>query len=85
MFTQGFSVYYSPLNFLATKTQGVITAIRNKDDQIINKILAMGVDKGMQITLEQDFPSFVIRVGQTQMAIDQEVASSIKVRVTTRN
>lgn len=85
MFTQGFSVYYSPLNFLTTKTQGVITAIRNKDDQIINKILAMGVDKGMQITLEQGFPSFVIRVGQTRMAIDQEIASSIKVRVTTRN
>ncbi len=84
MLTQGFSVYYSPLNFLETKTQGVITAIRNKDDNIIKKLLAMGVHKGMEITLEQSFPSFVIRVGRTRVALDQEIASSIKVRVTTK-
>ena len=52
MFTQRFSVHYSPLNFLGTKTQGVITAIKNKDDKIVKKLLAMGVHKGMQITLE---------------------------------
>ncbi len=52
MFTQRFSVHYSPLNFLETKTQGVITAIKNKDDKIVKKLLAMGVHKGMQITLE---------------------------------
>ncbi len=34
MFTQGFTVHYSPLDFLATKTQGVIKAIRNKDDRV---------------------------------------------------
>jgi ferrous iron transport protein A len=43
MFTQGFSVYYSPLNFLDTQTEAVITAIRNKDDNIIKKLLAMGI------------------------------------------
>lgn len=83
MFTQSFSVHYSPLDYLGTKTQGVITAIRNKDDRIVKKLLAMGVHTGMQITLEQRFPSFVIRVGQTRIAIDKEIASSIRVRVTT--
>ncbi|MDJ0689366.1 MAG: FeoA family protein [Xenococcaceae cyanobacterium MO_188.B32] len=85
MFTQSFSVYYSPLNFLATKTQGVITAIRNKDEQIVKKLLAMGVHTGMPITLEQRFPAFVIRVGRTRIAIDKDIANSIKVRVTTRS
>ncbi len=83
MFTQSFSVHYSPLDYLGTKTQGVITAIRNKDDRIVKKLLAMGIHTGMQITLEQRFPSFVIRVGQTRIAIDKNIASSIKVRVTT--
>ena len=85
MFTQGFSVHYSPLNYLGTKTQGVIAAIRNKDDKIVKKLLAMGVQTGMHITLEQRFPSFVIRVGRTRIAIDKDIASSIKVRVSTRN
>ena len=85
MLNQGFSVYYSPLDYLGTKTQGVITAIKNKDEKIVKKLLAMGVHKGMQITLEQRFPSFVIRVGRTRIAIDKKIASSISVRVTTRN
>ena len=85
MFTQGFSVHYSPLNYLGTKTQGVIAAIRNKDDKIVKKLLAMGVHTGMHITLEQRFPSLVIRVGRTRIAIDKDIASSIKVRVSTRN
>ncbi|WP_036489367.1 FeoA family protein [Myxosarcina sp. GI1] len=83
MLTQGFSVHYSPLDYMGTKTQGVITAISNKDDRIVKKLLAMGVHTGMQITLEQRFPSFVIRVGQTRIAIDKSIASSIRVRVTT--
>ena len=82
MITQGFSICYSPLSMLTNKTQGFITAIRNKDEKIVKKLLAMGVHTGMQITLEQTFPSFIIRVGRTRIAIDKEIASSIKVRVT---
>ncbi len=85
MLTQGFSVQYSPLDYLGTKTQGVITAIKNKDEKIVKKLLAMGVHTGMHITLEQRFPAFVIRVGRTRIAIDKNIASSIKVRVNTRN
>ena len=44
----------------------------------------MGVQKGMPITLEQSFPSFVIRVGWTRIVLDKEIASSIKVIVTTK-
>ncbi len=82
MITQGFSICYSPLSMLTNKTQGLITAIRSKDEKIVKKLLAMGVHTGMQITLEQTFPSFIIRVGRTRIAIDKEIASSIKVRVT---
>lgn len=85
MITKGFSVCYSPLNLLGNRTQGVITAIRNKDDKIVKKLLAMGVHTGMAITLEQRFPSFVIRVGRTRIAIDKNIASSIKVKVSTKN
>lgn len=82
MFTQGFSVYYSPLDRLETRAQGVITAIRHQDDRIINKLLSMGIYKGMSITLEQKFPAFIVKVGQTRLALDSNIASSIKVKVT---
>lgn len=84
MLTQGFSVYYSPLNFLEARTEGKIIAIRNQDEEMIKKLLAMGLYKGSDITLEQTFPAFVIKVGQTRLAIDEEVAKSIKVRVTSK-
>ncbi len=85
MFTQGFSVQYSPLDYLGTKTQGIIAAIRNKDEKIVKKLLAMGVHTGMHITLEQRFPSFIIRVGRTRIAIDRDIANSIKVRINKRD
>ena len=84
MLSQGFSVRYCPLDYLGIKTQGTIAAIRNKDEKVVKKLLAMGVHTGMQITLEQRFPSFVIRVGRTRIAIDKNIASSIQVRVATR-
>ncbi len=85
MFSHLFSVQYTTLNYLKPKTQGVITGIRNKDEKVVKKLLAMGVHTGMQITLEQRFPSFIIRVGRIRLAIDKDIASSIKVRVTIRN
>ena len=85
MFSHLFSVQYTTLNYLNPKTQGVITGIRNKDEKVVKKLLAMGVHTGMQITLEQRFPSFIMRVGRTRLAIDKDIASSIKVRVTIRN
>ena len=84
MVYQGFTVQYSPLDYLGTKTQGVIAAIRNKDDKIVKKLLAMGVHTGMHITLEQRFPAYVIRVGKTRIAIDKNIANSIKVKVVGR-
>ena len=82
MVYQSFSVDYSPLDYLGVKTQGVIAAIRNKDDRIVKKLLAMGVHTGMHITLEQRFPSFIIRVGKTRIAIDKNIANSIKIKKT---
>ena len=71
MLTQGFTVQYASLNYLGNKTQGTIADITNKDEKIVKKLLAMGVHKGMQITLEQRFPSFIITVGRSKIAIEK--------------
>jgi ferrous iron transport protein A len=71
MLTQSFSFLYLPLNLLKNKSQGVITDISNKDENIIKKLLSRDVHIGMKMTLEQTFPSFIIRISRTRIAINK--------------
>lgn len=66
---------------LAVNQQGKITRIDTHDHKKLQKIIAMGVLPGMVITLIQKFPSYVFQVGQSQFAIDKELASCIYVRL----
>ena len=43
--------------------------------------MAMGINPGVKITLEQNFPSFIVKFGLTRLAIDRETANSICVRL----
>ena len=42
MVSQGFFVHYCPLDYLGIKTQGMIAAIRNKNDKVVKKLLSNG-------------------------------------------
>ncbi len=81
MLARGFSVCYSPLSLLKPKEQGVITRLKNSDRQIVDKLITMGINPGVKITLEQNFPSFIVKLDLTSLAIDLETASSIYVRL----
>jgi ferrous iron transport protein A len=80
MFTP-FSVTGSSLELLKTGEKGIITFCNNKDEIIREKLIAMGIKQGMTITLEQRFPSFVIKVENTSFAIEKEIARAIYVRI----
>ena len=41
----------------------------------------MGVLPGMPIKIIQTYPSYVFQVGQTQIAVDMEIADDIFVRI----
>lgn len=81
-FQKGFSVCSSPVSLLKTKEKGIIIRFQNNDEAIVKKMMTMGLNTGQEITLEQRFPSFMIKIGQTRLAIDPEIANSIYVRVT---
>jgi len=66
---------------LAVSQKGKINRIDTHDHKKLHKIMAMGVLPGMAITLIQKFPSYVFQVGQSQFAIDKELASCIYVRL----
>ena len=81
MFTKSFTISGSSLELLTPGERGVVTQFKSKDETIINKLIAMGIVPGVFITLEQRFPSLVIKAGQTRLAIDKEIARAIYVRL----
>lgn len=56
---------------------GTVAALKTKDEMILHKLMAMGISPGMPILLEQRFPSYIIKVGRTRAALDQEMAKVI--------
>ncbi len=60
---------------------GRIMYIHTHGESSIKKLMAMGVLPGFEVSLIQRYPSYVFRVGQTQIAVDAEIASEIFVLV----
>ena len=69
------------LSHLRPLQKGTIAYIRAFDDKRLKKIIATGTIPGSPIQLIQTYPSYVFQVGQTQFAIDKEMADEIYVRI----
>jgi len=68
------------LSSVRTGTTGTVTALTTGDPLMINRLLAMGISPGVEIYLEQQFPSYVIRVGRSRAALDEAIANAIYIR-----
>ena len=72
----------SSLDRLKARQRGKVAYIHTKDNDKLQKLMAMGVLPGVGLTLIQKFPSYVFQVGQSQFAIDKELAENIFIRTT---
>jgi len=72
----------APLSELEVKDKGKIAYLQAEDTNKMHKLINIGVIPGVVIALLQKFPSYVFQIGQSQFAIDKELASSIYVRLT---
>ena len=70
-----------PLSEMDIGQGGRIGYIHTHGEGSIQKLMAMGVLPGFDVSLIQRYPSFVFKVGQTQIAVDEEIASEIFVLV----
>jgi DtxR family Mn-dependent transcriptional regulator len=70
-----------PLSEMEAGQGGRIMYIHTHGESSIHKLMAMGILPGFDVSLIQRYPSFVFRVGQTQIAVDSEIASEIFVLV----
>ncbi|NIM45283.1 MAG: DtxR family iron (metal) dependent repressor [Nitrososphaeria archaeon] len=70
----------APLSAFHPGQSGKIAYIHTRIRERLQKLMVMGVLPGESITLIQRFPSYIFQVGQTQIAVDEEIAESIYVR-----
>lgn len=71
----------SPLSQLAKGQKGKVAYIYAPEAGKLQKLMAMGILPGAPIGLIQSFPSYVFQAGQTQFAVDKEIADAIYVRL----
>jgi len=74
----------APLCDLEPKEKGHIAYLETKDAHHMQKLLGIGAIPGAAITLLQKFPSYVFKIGQSQFAIDKDLAQHIYVRLASR-
>jgi len=70
-----------PLTELETNRKAKISYLQTQERSLLQKIIAVGALPNTEVILIQKFPSYVLRLGKSQFAIDEELASHIYVRV----
>jgi len=68
-----------PVSTLANGDTGVISCLTNPDHPRTARLASLGLLPGVQIRLVQRYPAFVLRVGYASIALDEELASLIRV------
>jgi DtxR family Mn-dependent transcriptional regulator len=71
----------APLSLIKPGEKGKISYIQAEEKNKLHTIMAMGVLPGMEITLLQNFPSFLFKVGNSQFAVDENIAKDVFVRL----
>lgn len=70
-----------PLAEMKKGQKGKIAYIHTSDKDMLRKIMALGALPGLAVTLQQQFPSPVFQIGESQFAVDKELAERILVWV----
>lgn len=73
-----------PLSMLEPGQKGSIAYVYGEDSQRLQKLISMGMLPGRPIKLSQKFPSYVFQIDHTQIAIDNDIAQQIYIRVEKR-
>jgi DtxR family Mn-dependent transcriptional regulator len=71
----------SPLSRLAEGQTGKVAYIAARKLDQLQKLTAMGILPGASISVVQTFPAYVFQAGQTQFAVDREIADAVYVRL----
>ncbi|MBN1412886.1 MAG: metal-dependent transcriptional regulator [Spirochaetales bacterium] len=69
-----------PLSELAAGESGKITYISTEYHKRLDQLIGLGISPGNTVRVHQTVPTFVIRVGETDIALDREICAEIYLR-----
>ena len=70
----------SSLVDLKASEEARIVKINTDDILKLRKLTAFGIMPGVEVTMVQKYPAFVIQVGFTQIALDEGIASEVMIQ-----
>jgi DtxR family Mn-dependent transcriptional regulator len=70
----------APVTQLEEEETGVVAYLESEDREDLRKLMAMGTLPGVELTVKQRFPSFLLRMDESSFAVDEELAGRIYVR-----
>lgn len=62
-------------------TKGRIAYLHTRDNKKLQKLMAMGILPGVSVQVVQKFPSYVLKIGHSQIAMDEEMARDVFIRL----
>lgn len=65
------------LDIFKAGENGKIMYMLTKDHPQLHKLMSLGITPGTIIKVHQVFPSYVVQIGETQIALEKEVARNI--------
>jgi DtxR family Mn-dependent transcriptional regulator len=65
------------LSELEPNREAKIAYIHTHEQRTLQKLIAMGITPGMQVSLIQKYPTYVFQIGHGQFAVDEEIANKI--------
>ena len=73
--------YSVPLVSCHSGESGEVSHIKTEDARKLRKIMNLGLIPGSKICLIQKFPNYVFQLGNTQLAVDKELANEIFIKL----
>ena len=70
-----------PLVSCHSGESGEVSYIKTEDARKLRKIMNLGLIPGSKICLIQKFPNYVFQLGNTQLAVDKELANEIFIKL----
>jgi Fe2+ transport system protein FeoA len=82
MFDRTITLTGASLALMKTGERGKILRFGNMDDRTAVQLKTMGLVPGVALKLEQRSPSFIVRVGNNLLRLNDKMRRSIYVRIT---
>ena len=71
----------SPLSSIKAGKKIKVVYISTKSHASLDRLSGIGVIPGLELTIHQKFPSMILQYGETQLALDNDIAKNVFVRI----